>query len=109
MKHWLLILPLAFSPKVTFAIVAAAEQQASQFVQTLTDVFLRPLVDLLTIVALIVFMYGVFLFVLNGDNEQGRENGKKHMTYGIIGLVIMVSARAIMRLFAESFGVAQDL
>ena len=105
-----LLLPLFYLfPIVSFAIVGAAEQQASQFVQTLTDVFLRPLVDLLTIVALIVFMYGVFLFVLNGDNEQGRENGKKHMTYGIIGLVIMVSARAIMRLFAESFGVAQDL
>ena len=109
MKFLSVFLVLFAIPKISFAIVASAESQARQFVETLTGVFLRPLVDLLTIVALIVFMYGVFLFVFNGDNEQGRENGKKHMTYGIIGLVIMVSARAIMRLFAESFGVAQDL
>ncbi len=103
------VLALLLIPASSVAIVESAREQSNQFVGILTDVFLRPLVDLLTIVALIVFMYGVFLFVANGDNEQGRENGKKHMMYGIIGLVIMVSARAIMRLFAESFGVADGL
>lgn len=46
---------------------------------------------------------------MNSDNDQARQNGVKHMTWGIIGLVIMVSAWAVLTIVANTFGLGQEL
>ena len=82
---------------------AAGEAQA--FVDTFNQVFLTPLILLLTAVALLVFVWGGFQYVLNASNEQARSEGQKHMLFGVIGLFVMISAYAIMRIFAATIGV----
>lgn len=82
-----------------------AAQEAQAFVETFNTVFLNPLIILLTAVAMLVFVYGAFEYVVNADNEQARSQGAKHMLFGVIGLFVMLSAFAIMRLFAASIGV----
>ncbi len=86
-----------------------AAQEAQSFVETFNQVFLYPLITLLTAVALLFFVYGAFEYVLNADNEQARSQGAKHMLFGIIGLFVMLSAFAIMRLFAATIGVEDVL
>lgn len=89
----------------TLAQVAEARAQAIDFVVTLNEVFTYPLIVLLTSVALVVFMYGAFQYLLNGGNEQVRNDGRKHMIMGLIGLVIMVAAFAILTIAARTFGI----
>ena len=57
-------------------------------------------------VALLVFAWGVveFLWGLSSGSEN-KEQGKQHMLWGIIGLVIMVGAYAIIQLVLGTFGV----
>lgn len=82
-----------------------AAQEAQRFVDTFNEVFVYPLIILLTAIALLVFVYGAFEYVAKSNNEQARAQGAKHMLFGVIGLFVMLSAFAIMRLFAASFGV----
>ncbi len=66
---------------------------------------LFPLMTLMMAVAVLVFVWGAFEYIANADDDSGREKGKSHMMYGIIGLVVMVSALAILRIAANTFGV----
>ncbi|MDH5442186.1 MAG: pilin [Candidatus Nomurabacteria bacterium] len=58
---------------------------------------INPLIVLLFAVAITIFVFGIIKFLANQDNTEEKENGKKHMMYGLIGLFIMISAFAIMR------------
>lgn len=80
------------------------ETAARAFVQTLNEVILLPLIALLMGVAFLVFLWGCFEYIRGASNPTAREAGVKHITYGVIGLVIMISAYTILQLAAGTFG-----
>jgi len=86
-----------------------AAVEAGRFVEKLNDIILFPLIALLSAIAFLVFLYGCALYIFNGGNEEVRSNGKKHITFGLIGLVVMVSAFAILQIAAGTFGLGGDL
>ena len=67
---------------------------------------LQPIVLLLFALATILFLWGVVEFLINRDNEEERDKGKRHMLWGIVGLVIMFSVNRILWVlinFAKNF------
>ena len=60
-----------------------------------TDV-LKPFVAALFAVVLVIFLWGVVEFLAASDNETARMDGKRHMMWGVIGLVIMVGVNGIL-------------
>lgn len=80
------------------------ETAAQAFVATLNEVILLPLIALLMGVAFFVFLWGCFEYIRGANNPSAREAGVKHITYGVIGLVIMISAYTILSLAANTFG-----
>lgn len=46
---------------------------------------------------------------MNADSDQAREDGKKHILYGVIGLVIMTSAYALLAIGTGTFGLSRQL
>ena len=80
-------------------------QQAQTFVDKVNAIILFPLITLLTSIALLMFLWGAFEFVRGADSEDARNTGRRHMLYGIIGLLIMLSAYAIIKIAASTFGV----
>ncbi len=102
----LLLFPNSFvwaDPAASAAAKAAAIGEAKSFLATLNDVFLFPLIYLLSGIAFLVFVYGAAVYIINASSEQAREQGKSSITYGIIGLVIMSSAYAILSIAAGTF------
>ena len=83
--------------------------EAMDFVIKLNDIILFPLISLLMGVALLVFLYGSAKYVMNASNEQAREEGKRHIMYGLIGLVVMISAYAILNIAVTTFGLGDHL
>lgn len=98
-----MVLLVYMSPK------AAAVAEASSFVDRINEVILFPLIALLSGIALLVFVYGCAQYILNAASDQAREEGKKHIMYGIIGLVVMLSAFAILSIAAGTFGLNKQL
>lgn len=88
---------------------AQATAQAAAFVDTFNTVILFPTIALLSAVAFLVFLWGVAQYFLNATNDQARQQGIKHITWGIIGLVVMISAWAILRIAVATFGLDQQL
>lgn len=91
------------------AVEQRATEEATAFMEIVSDVILTPLILLLSGLALLVFMYGGFVYIMNADNEQARSEGKKHMLYGVIGLVVMMAAYALLRVLAATFGLEGTL
>jgi len=79
------------------AYAQTAADVAGSFVQKFNDAILFPLIVLLSAIALVVFLFGAFEYVMGADNEQKRAQGQQHLLWGIIGFVVMVSAMAILQ------------
>ncbi|MEK7152941.1 MAG: hypothetical protein AAB834_03275 [Patescibacteria group bacterium] len=65
---------------------------------------LNPIIALLFAVALVVFLWGLVEFVASAEGDQGRLRGKQHMLWGVVGMTIMVGARAIILIVTNTFG-----
>lgn len=81
---------------------------AHSFVAQLNAVILFPLIALLTTLAILVFLWGGFQYVYNANSDQGRATGRSHMLWGIIGLLVMLSAYAILTIAGNTFGLDVD-
>lgn len=82
---------------------------ANSFLSKFETIILFPLMTLMGAVAFLVFMYGVFEYVRNAENETARGTGKKHMMYGVIGFVVMFSALAILKVALNTVGCNIDI
>jgi hypothetical protein len=79
--------------------------EAQSIVSRIENAILFPILSFMLTVAFLYFMWGAYEFVANADNDSGRSTGKQHMLYGIIGMVVMVSALALLRIVAGTFGI----
>ena len=70
----------------------------SQLLYNIELFILNPIIYLLFGLALIVFLYGVFEFILKSDDPEERKNGGRHMLWGVVGMAIMLSAYGIINL-----------
>ncbi len=67
---------------------------------------LNPVIIFLFVVALIVFFWGLVEFIYKAGSEDGRETGKRNITWGIVGMVIMVAVYGILHLLVNTFGIS---
>ena len=90
---------------IAYAAETAARAAAQSVVDRVNDVILFPLMTLMTSVAVVIFLWGAFQFIYNAGDEGARATGKRHMLYGIIGLLVMLSAFTILSIAAGTFGI----
>jgi hypothetical protein len=90
---------------IAFAAEGAHVTAAKTMLAKIESVILFPLMTLMMALAFFYFLWGAYQFVLNADNDTMRAEGKSHMMYGIIGLLVMISAMAILSIAAGTFGV----
>jgi len=86
-----------------------ATQLAFDFVNKFNEVILFPTIGLLSALALLLFMFGAFQYVVHAGDPAARQKGVQHITWSIVGLVVMLSAYTIMLLFASTFGLRDEL
>jgi len=77
---------------------------AGGIIRKINAEIINPLIGLLIALAVIMFLWGVVEFIANSDNEEKREDGKKHIIWGIVGIFIMVSVFGIMNLICGAVG-----
>ena len=91
---------------IAYAAEASAAAQAAQgFVDKINQTILFPLITLLMAMAFLVFLWGCFEYIRDAASDSGREKGKTHILWGTIGMLVMLSAYAILNLAAGTFGI----
>lgn len=80
-------------------------EAARSIIARVEAAILFPLMSFMLSVALLMFLWGAYEFVLNAESDSGRETGRTHMLYGVIGMLVMLSALAILKIAAGTFGI----
>ena len=91
-----------FSTKVAYA---AAGESVDQFIGNVDKIIVNPLIDLLFALAVIYFLYGVFEFIVNQQNEEKKTSGKSHMLWGVVGITIMMGVWFILNVIINTLNI----
>lgn len=70
--------------------------EATKLINKISTEILNPVIGLMIAIAFAVFLWGIIEFIANADNEQKREDGKRHIIWGLVGLFIMVAVAGII-------------
>ena len=72
------------------------------------DVIVDPAIRLIFAIALATFFWGVFQFIKGAGEEGARTTGRNHMIWGVVGMAIMVSVKAIIEIVLDNVGVTPN-
>ena len=67
---------------------------------------LNPLITLAFAIAFLIFVVGIIQFIGSETADAGREQGKKRIFYGLLGMFIMFSAYGLIHLVLSTFGIS---
>ncbi len=98
-----------FGISIAHAAASPGVAETQAFVAQFNSIILFPFIGFLTAVAVLIFMWGCFQYIVNSGNSSARAEGQKHIMWGIIGLLIMLMAYAILSLAAGTFGFNDEL
>ena len=73
------------------------------FVSKVLTEIVNPLILLISAGAFVIFLWGVFEFVVHADDAAKRGEGKSAMFWGLIGLVIIFGAYGIINVALGTF------
>ncbi len=74
-----------------------------QLVNTVIDNIFKPLTVLIVGLAVLYFLLGVLKYIQGVGDETKRKEGVTMMTYGIIGLFVMVSLWGLVWVIQSTF------
>lgn len=66
-------------------------------------------IGIIFIIATLVFLWGIVQFIAKGDDEEARKKARGLMTWGIIGMAVMVAAWGIANAIVVYFGLGGGL
>lgn len=89
--------------------VAYASESVNEFIGKVDTMIINPLINLLFALAVVYFLYGVFQFIMNAENEEKKTTGKNHMIWGIIGITIMLAVWTIMGIILNTLGISDQI
>ena len=76
------------------------------FLAKINEHILNPIIILGFVVATIVFFYGIAKFIWSADSDTDRDEGKRSIMYGIVGLFIMFSVFGIVHFILDTFRIS---
>lgn len=77
----------------------------ASIIDKIVQYIIDPLILLIFSIGLVVFMWGMFVFMRSLNNESERANGRKHMIWGLTGMFIMVAVQGIIGLIIDTFDI----
>ena len=92
-----------------FLNIAYASESVDGFISNVNKLIINPLIILLFALALVYFLYGVFEFMLNMDDETKRSTGKSHMLWGVVGLTIMMGVWTILHIITNTLNISDQI
>lgn len=78
-----------------------------EFMTKVFSAVIQPLLVLVFGLAFIIFVWGIFQYIRNGDETKGREEGQRGILWGLLGMVIMTSSFGIINIIQGTIGVEQ--
>ncbi|MEK9132049.1 MAG: hypothetical protein AAB447_04040 [Patescibacteria group bacterium] len=81
---------------VSTVYAAINANAADPLISKVLEFVVNPLIQFLFGVAVLYFLWGVFKFIKDSEDTTARSEGQQHMLWGVVGIVIMVSAYGLI-------------
>lgn len=91
-----------------FQFIPVAEASVQTLMKSINKVIINPLIIFVFALAVVYFVYGLVKYLLSPDDTKIREDSKRHMLWGVIGMFIMVATFAIMNLILNTLQVPKS-
>lgn len=78
-----------------------------EFMAKIFTAIVQPGLVLLFGIAFVIFIWGVFVYIRDSDDDKGRAEGQRSILWGLVGMVIMISAFGIIRIIQGTIGVEE--
>ncbi len=69
-----------------------------------TTYIINPIILVVFACGVFLFMFGLVEFLWKLNAGHGEEEGKQHMMWGVVGMLIMVSVYGIISMLDSTFG-----
>lgn len=97
-----LALALALTPAIASAQAVANIGGLVSLINMASDLINR-LIPFIIALTVLVFLWGVFKFVISGGDGDARKEAQGYMIWGIIALFVMVSVWGLVNILVRSF------
>ena len=98
-----------FFPLVSFAQRFDPGNELLSFGLRITDFIGDVLVPFILGIALLLFIYGIYMFfILGATDQEKRKDGKKFLLWSVIAFVIILSVWGIVNLIASGIGLDSE-
>lgn len=102
MKKVIYIFSSLFLSVLAIPVMAAVADFKTLVNDILINGILKPIVPFLIGIAVVLFVYGVVTLIFSEGGDK-REEGKKFMMWGIIGLAVMLSVWGLVAILQGTF------
>lgn len=72
----------------------------NSLIDKIDHVIVNPLIILLFSLAVVIFFVGVVQFIIQ-DSPEKRQQGSRHMLWGVIGIMVMLCVYGIMNFIVD--------
>ncbi len=79
--------------------------EIAELLNDINRYILNPIIGLAFAIALLIFFWGIFQFIASETADAKREEGKKKILWGLVGMFIMFSAYGLIYLLLGMLGV----
>lgn len=80
----------------------------NQFLTKIVVQIVNPIILLLSAVAFLVFIWGVFMYIYNAEDSKKRAEGQSAIMWGLVGLVIIFGAYGILNVLTTTFNLGNN-
>lgn len=104
-------LSLLRATTVASALLAPSAALAATTIGGLIDILaglIDRLIPLSVAAAVLVFFWGLVVFIFNAGNEDKRKEGRQVMLWGIVALFVMVSIWGLVRILQQTFQITEN-
>jgi hypothetical protein len=77
---------------------------ANQIIGKFVTLILNPAIGVIFALAGLLFVWGIVQFLKGLQEGKVNDEGKQHMLWGVVGMLIMVSVFGILSLLSNTFG-----
>jgi len=82
--------------------------EALTVIKNINEFIIWPIESFLLALAVVIFLWGLVEFIWKADSDTGREKGRSHILWGIIGFFIMLSVISIIKIALDTFGIPTE-
>jgi hypothetical protein len=75
-------------------------------VQKFFELVVNPIITLLFAAAVFYFAFGVFTYIRESGDPDGRAQGGRHILWSTVGIFIMISVWGIIALIRNTLGIS---